>query len=298
MLILGSHVSYKNDTQLVGSVKEALSYGSITFMFYTGAPQNTQRGTINDLLTIDALNLMKENNIALENVICHAPYIVNLANNQDLEKYQFAQDFLRNEINRCETLGVRYIVLHPGSATKLERSYAIDNIVNGINNILIKEDNIVILLETMAGKGTELGINIDEIKYIIDHINYQDKIGVCLDTCHLNDSGIDIAKFDDYLSEFESKIGLNKIGCIHINDSKNPINSHKDRHENLGFGTIGWDNLLNVIYHPSLENVPKILETPYVNRDFAPYKQEIEAIKNRQFNPNLYEDILNYYHKN
>ncbi len=298
MLILGSHVSYKNDTQLVGSVKEALSYGSNTFMFYTGAPQNTQRGTINDLLTIDALNLMKENNIALENVICHAPYIVNLANNQDLEKYQFAQDFLRNEINRCETLGVRYIVLHPGSATKLERSYAIDNIVNGINNILIKEDNIVILLETMAGKGTELGINIDEIKYIIDHINYQDKIGVCLDTCHLNDSGIDIAKFDDYLSEFESKIGLNKIGCIHINDSKNPINSHKDRHENLGFGTIGWDNLLNVIYHPSLENVPKILETPYVNRDFAPYKQEIEAIKNRQFNPNLYEDILNYYHKN
>ncbi len=298
MLILGSHVSYKNDTQLVGSVKEALSYGSNTFMFYTGAPQNTQRGTINDLLTIDALNLMKENNIALENVICHAPYIVNLANNQDLEKYQFAQDFLRNEINRCETLGVRYIVLHPGSATKLERSYAIDNIVNGINNILVEEDSIVILLETMAGKGTELGINIDEIKYIIDHINFQDKVGVCLDTCHLNDSGIDIAKFDDYLSEFESKIGLNKIGCIHVNDSKNPINSHKDRHENLGFGTIGWDNLLNVIYHPSLENVPKILETPYVNRDFAPYKQEIEAIKNKQFNPNLYEDILNYYHKN
>ena len=279
MLILGSHVSYKNDTQLVGSVKEALSYGSNTFMFYTGAPQNTQRGTINDLLTIDALNLMKENNIALENVICHAPYIVNLANNQDLEKYQFAQDFLRNEINRCETLGVRYIVL-------------------GINNVLVEEDNIVILLETMAGKGTELGINIDEIKYIIDHINFQDKVGVCLDTCHLNDSGIDIAKFDDYLSEFESKIGLNKIGCIHVNDSKNPINSHKDRHENLGFGTIGWDNLLNVIYHPSLENVPKILETPYVNRDFAPYKQEIEAIKNKQFNPNLYEDILNYYHKN
>lgn len=298
MLILGSHVSYKNDTQLVGSVKEALSYGSNTFMFYTGAPQNTQRGTINDLLTIDALNLMKENNIALENVICHAPYIVNLANNQDLEKYQFAQDFLRNEINRCETLGVRYIVLHPGSATKLERSYAIDNIVNGINNVLVEEDNIVILLETMAGKGTELGINIDEIKYIIDHINFQDKVGVCLDTCHLNDSGIDIAKFDDYLSEFESKIGLNKIGCIHVNDSKNPINSHKDRHENLGFGTIGWDNLLNVIYHPSLENVPKILETPYVNRDFAPYKQEMEAIKNKQFNPNLYEDILNYYHKN
>lgn len=297
MLILGSHVSYKNDTQLVGSVKEALSYGSNAFMFYTGAPQNTQRGAINDFLTIEALNIMKENNIALEHVICHAPYIVNLANDQDLEKYQFAQDFLRNEINRCETLGVKYIVLHPGSATKLDRQYAINNIIKGLNNILVKEDNIVILLETMAGKGTELGINIEELKYIIDNIEYKDKIGVCLDTCHLNDSGIDISLFDDYLRDFDKSIGIDKIGCVHVNDSKNPINSHKDRHENLGFGTIGWDNLLKVIYHPSLESVPKILETPYVDREYAPYKQEIDAIKAKVFNPSLYQDILEYYHK-
>lgn len=297
MLILGSHVSYKNDTQLVGSVKEALSYGSNAFMFYTGAPQNTQRGAINDFLTIEALNIMKESGIALEHVICHAPYIVNLANDQDMEKYKFAQDFLRNEINRCETLGVKYIVLHPGSATKLDRSYAINNIIKGLNNILVKEDNIVILLETMAGKGTELGINIEELKYIIDNIEYNDKIGVCLDTCHLSDSGVDISLFDDYLRDFDKSIGIDKIGCVHVNDSKNPINSHKDRHENLGFGTIGWDNLLKVIYHPSLESVPKILETPYVDREYAPYKQEIDAIKAKVFNPNLYQDILEYYHK-
>lgn len=295
MLIIGSHVSYKNDTQLVGSVEEALSYGANAFMFYTGAPQNTLRGSIDDMLTINALTLMKENNIDLKHVICHAPYIVNLANDQDLEKYKFAQDFLRKEIDRCQTLGVKYIVLHPGSATKLDRTYAINNIVKGINNILVREDNIVILLETMAGKGTELGVNVDELKYIIDNIEYKDKIGVCLDTCHLNDSGIKISEFNKYLDEFDEKIGIDKIGCIHINDSKNALNSHKDRHENLGFGTIGFDNLIEVIYNERLENVPKILETPYVDKDYPPYKQEIEMIKSKTFNPNLYADILNYY---
>lgn len=293
MLIIGSHVSYKNDTQLVGSVKEALSYGANAFMFYTGAPQNTQRGEINDLITVEALKLMKENNIALENVICHAPYIVNLANNSDMDKYNFAIEFLRKEIERCMTLGVRGIVLHPGSATKLDREYAIDNIVYALNKILMPEDNIVILLETMAGKGTELGINIDELAYIIDHVELKDKVGVCLDTCHLNDSGIDINNIDSYLDEFDSRIGLNKIGCIHVNDSKNPLGSKKDRHENLGYGTIGFDALINVIYNERLANIPKILETPYIDRIYAPYKHEITMIKNKTFNPNLINDILN-----
>lgn len=295
MLIIGSHVSFKNDTQLLGSIHEALSYGANTFMFYTGAPQNTQRGTLNDLKTIEALNVMKENNIALENIICHAPYIVNLANNLDMDKWIFACNFLRNEIERCITLGVKNIVLHPGSATKLDRSEAIDNIVRALNNILQKDDNIVILLETMAGKGTEIGINIDELKYIIDNVNLKDKIGVCLDTCHLSDSGIDIKDFDTYLDEFDKKIGINKIKCVHINDSKNPIGSKKDRHENLGFGTIGFDNLINVIYNERLENIPKILETPYIDKDYPPYKFEIEEIKNKKMNLNLYEDVINYY---
>lgn len=297
MLIIGSHVSFKSDTQLLGSVNEALSYGSNTFMFYTGAPQNTQRCAINDFKTLEALNLMKDNNIQLENIICHAPYIINLANDSDKDKYKFAQDFLRQEIERCIQIGVRNIVLHPGSAVKVDRETGLNNIIRALNNILMPEDNIIILLETMAGKGNELGINIDELKFIIDNINLKDKIGVCLDTCHLSDSGINVSNIDEYLDEFDSKIGIDKIKCIHINDSKNPIASRKDRHENIGFGTIGFDNILGVIYNPRLDNIPKVLETPYVDKDYAPYKFEIEMIKNKEFNSNLYEDILNYYKK-
>lgn len=295
MLIIGSHVSYKNSTQLLGSVEEAISYGANAFMFYTGAPQNTQRGEINDLVTYEALQKMKENNIMLENIVCHAPYIVNLANNIDPEKYEFAKKFLRQEIERCMQLGVRKIVLHPGSATKLDRTDALNNIIKGLNSILYPDDNIMILLETMAGKGTELGINLEELKYIIENIKLKEKIGVCLDTCHLSDSGININEFDKYLDEFDKQIGIDKIGCVHLNDSKNPIGVRKDRHENLGYGTIGFDTLINVAYNARLESVPKLLETPFVDREYAPYKFEIEEIRNKKFNPNLYDEIVSYY---
>lgn len=295
MLILGSHVSFNNSSQLLGSVLETISYGANAFMFYTGAPQNTKRGIIDDMKTYAAMQKMKENNIALENVVCHAPYIVNLANNSDLEKYEFAKSFLRQEIERCITLGVRKIVLHPGSATKLDREIAINNIIRALNAILMPDDDIIILLETMAGKGTEIGINLSELKYIIDNIVLQEKIGVCLDTCHLNDSGVDITKFDEYLEEFDQKIGINKIGCVHLNDSKNSINSKKDRHENIGFGTIGFETLLNVLYNEKLANVPKILETPYVDREYPPYKFEIKSLKEKQMNNNLYDDIVSFY---
>ena len=295
MLIIGSHVSYKNSTQLLGSVEEAITYGANAFMFYTGAPQNTQRGEINDLVTYEALQKMKENNIMLENVVCHAPYIVNLANNIDPEKYEFAKKFLRQEIERCMQLGVRKIVLHPGSATKLDRTDALNNIIKGLNSILYPDDNIMILLETMAGKGTELGINLEELKYIIENIKLKEKIGVCLDTCHLSDSGININEFDKYLDEFDKQIGVYKIGCFHLNDSKNPIGARKDRHENLGYGTIGFDTLINVAYNARLESVPKLLETPFVDREYAPYKFEIEEIRNKKFNPNLYDEIVSYY---
>lgn len=295
MLIIGSHVSYKNSTQLLGSVEEAISYGANAFMFYTGAPQNTQRGEINDLVTYEALQKMKENNIMLENVVCHAPYIVNLANNIDPEKYEFAKKFLRQEIERCMQLGVRKIVLHPGSATKLDRTDALNNIIKGLNSILCPADNIMILLETMAGKGTELGINLEELKYIIENVKLKEKVGVCLDTCHLSDSGININEFDKYLDEFDKQIGVDKIGCVHLNDSKNPIGARKDRHENLGYGTIGFETLINVAYNARLESVPKLLETPFVDREYAPYKFEIEEIRNKKFNPNLYDEIVSYY---
>lgn len=299
MLIIGSHVSFNKDTQLLGSVKEALSYGSNTFMFYTGAPQNTNRSTINDSLTYEAYQLMKENNIALENVVVHAPYIVNLAN---AENFDFNVRFLKEELNRVELLGVNQVVIHPGSALKLPREQGLNNIVDALNAVISEQTKVRVLLETMAGKGSELGINFDELKYIIDNIKYKDKIGVCLDTCHLNDAGYNIENFDKILDEVDEKIGLEKIGCIHINDSKNVIAAHKDRHENFGIGTIGFDSLINVIYNPRIENIPKILETPYVTFDdnskerlYPPYKQEIEMIKNKKNNPNLIMEIRDYY---
>ena len=290
MLIIGSHVSFGKE-QLLGCVEETIKYGGNVFMFYTGAPQNTFRSKIDNNLTIEAYKLMNNNNILFDKVICHAPYIINLANNLDLSKYQFSMNFLRSEIDRCISLGVKYLVLHPGSAVKLDREIAIDNIINALNLVLKQEDEIMILLETMAGKGTEIGINLNELKYIIDNITLKDKIGVCIDTCHLNDSGVDLNYFDDYLNDFESLIGLDKLKCVHINDSKNEVGMKKDRHANIGFGTIGFENILKVIYHEKLKNVPKILETPYVD-DKPPYKHEIKMIKNKTFNPNLLEDII------
>ena len=290
-MIIGSHVKFNNE-QLLASVKEAITYGANTFMFYTGAPQNTKRSAINDMYTLEAYNLMKENNIALENVICHAPYIVNLANRIDESKYRFSKEFLRNELDRCELLNVKYLVLHPGSAVGQEPLTAITNIIDALNDILKPNDTTMILLETMAGKGTEIGSKMEEIDYILKGINLKDKVGVCLDTCHLNDSGIDLTKFDEYLDIFDKHVGINKIKCIHINDSKNDISSHKDRHENIGFGSIGFDTLINIINNPKLKDVPKILETPYVN-DKAPYKEEIKMIKSGIFNPNLINDIIN-----
>ena len=257
-LIIGSHVSYKNDTQLLGSLKEALSYGSNTFMFYTGAPQNTRRGQINDSITYEAYKLMKENNVDLENIIVHAPYIVNLCNDNN---FDFSVSFLKQEMERCEQLGITKVVLHPGSSIGLERNHAIYNIIKGLNIVLDNNYNVTICLETMAGKGTEVGKNFEELKEIIDNIKNKDKIGVCLDTCHINDAGYDVTNFDKVLDEFDKIIGLDYLKCLHINDSKNPIASHKDRHENLGLGTIGFNNLINVIYNKRVENLPKIFRS-------------------------------------
>lgn len=299
MLIIGSHVSFNKKEQLIGSVKEALSYNANTFMFYTGAPQNTNRASIDDSITLSALELMKENNIDLKNVVVHAPYIVNPANNAN---FDFNVNFLKQEIDRVESLGVTKLVLHPGSYVKLTHDEGIKNIIDTLNQVIRKDMNVKILLETMSGKGTELGTNFDDLKYIIDNIEYSKNVGICLDTCHLNDAGYDIFKFDEILDEVDSKIGLEKVGCIHINDSKNLKSSHKDRHENIGLGTIGYDALINVIYNKRLDNVPKILETPYVtNSDeskdkiYPPYKFEIEMIRNKKFNPNLINDIRSFY---
>ena len=289
MLIIGSHVGFKKDSQLLGSLEEALSYGANTFMFYTGAPQNTMRYPIDTELTKKAQALIKENNIDYSKVIVHAPYIVNLANNNDPEKYQFSINFLKEEVKRCETLGIKYLVLHPGSHVGLGIDVGIKNIINALNQVL-ENSEVTILLETMAGKGSEIGSNFKEIKKIITGIKNKQRIGVCLDTCHLNDAGYNVADFDQLLTYFDEIIGLNYVKCIHINDSKNPQDSHKDRHENIGYGTIGFDNLIKIIYNPKLESIPKILETPYIGTN-PPYKDEINMIKNKKFDQNMKERL-------
>ena len=293
-MIIGSHVSFSKNNQLVGSVQECISYGANTFMFYTGAPQNTRRLPIDDRLTKSAFDLMKKNGIDFNNVIVHAPYVVNLANEKN---FDFSISFLRDELKRVEQLGFDKVVLHPGSHVGVGSERAISNIVYCLNNVLA-DTSVKILLETMAGKGTEVGVNFDEIKSIIDGVLYKDRIGVCLDTCHIHDAGYDLNDFDSVLSEFDKIIGLDKLLCIHINDSKNPIGAHKDRHENIGYGFIGFNNIVSIVYNERIKDVPKILETPYVKDEvlsYPPYKFEIDMIKNESFNDNLYEDIISYY---
>ena len=289
-MILGSHVSFKSD-QLLGSVKEAISYNANTFMFYTGAPNNTRRSEIKVEENMEARKLMEENGIDINNVICHAPYIVNLGNKLKPDSWNFSVSFLKNEIRRCEALGVKYMVLHPGNHMGLGVEVGINNIIDGLNCILENDMNIKILIETMAGKGSECGSKVEEIKTILDGVVLKDKVGVCIDTCHISDAGY---KIDEYFLLFEKLIGFDKLGCIHVNDSKNPIGSHKDRHENIGFGYVGFSNIMDVLYDEKLKDVPKILETPYIE-DYPPYKFEIEEILNKEFDMNLKNKVLDYY---
>lgn len=288
MLYIGSHVGFSKANQLLGSVLEASSYGANTFMFYTGAPQNTMRNPIDDNLTLEAVNKMKEVGIDFSKVVVHAPYIINLCNEGN---FDFSVSFLKGEVERVSKLGVKYMVLHPGSHVGLGIDKGIENIIAGLNIVLDGKYDVTILLETMAGKGSEVGSTMDEIKRIIDGVKDKKHIGVCLDTCHLNDAGYDMSRFNKYLDEFDKVIGIEKIGCIHINDSKNEISSHKDRHENIGFGTIGFNNLINVIYNDRLGEIPRILETPYVDREYPPYKYEIEMIRNKKFDEKLIDKI-------
>ena len=301
MLLIGSHVSF-NPEQLLSSVKEAISYNANTFMFYTGAPTNTIRKEINPELLKQAQELMNKNGIDISNVICHAPYIINLANNKDPDKWQFSINFLRQEIERCQELGIKTIVLHPGSAVAISKEEGIKNIINALDKILSFSQGVTIALETMAGKGSECGSNIQEITQIINGVSDNQYLGVCLDTCHLNDAGYDMSKFDEFLNEFKKYISVDKIKCVHINDSKNVQSSHKDRHANIGFGTIGFDNILKIVHHPTLIKIPKILETPYIgendedkNRIYPPYKFEINMLKNQQFDADILNKIREYY---
>lgn len=298
MVLLGSHVSMKAPNMVLGSAKEATAYNANTFMIYTGAPQNTRRRAIEELKIAEAHEYMTENNIDLNDIVIHAPYIVNLGNTFKLDNFEFAIDFMREEINRADAIGASQMTMHPGAHVGAGPEAGIEKIAEGLNRILRADQNVQIALETMAGKGTEIGRSFEELAQIIERVDLDEKLSVTLDTCHTHDAGYPIKEdFDWVLDEFDRIIGLDRLKVIHVNDSKNPQGASKDRHANIGYGEIGFEALNYVVHHPKLTHLPKILETPFVGEDkknkTAPYAHEIYMLKQKTFNENLLEDIMN-----
>lgn len=280
---------------LLAASQEAVSYGANTFMIYTGAPQNTRRKKIEDLNIEEGRRHMEINGI--DEIVVHAPYIINIGNTTNSSTFELGVNFLRTEIERTEALGAKQIVLHPGAHVGAGTEEGIKKIVEGLNEVLTGNEKLQIALETMAGKGSECGRNFEELAMIIDGVNYSDRLSVCFDTCHTHDAGYDIVNdFDGVLNQFDKIIGIERLKVLHINDSKNERGSHKDRHENIGFGKIGFEALNYIVHHPQLAVVPKILETPFVGEDKnnkkAPYKHEIAMLRGKQFNENLLNDII------
>ncbi|WP_270995000.1 deoxyribonuclease IV [Listeria seeligeri] len=296
MLRLGSHVSMSGKKMLLGASEEAASYGSNTFMIYTGAPQNTRRKPIEELNIEAGLEYMKAHDMA--DIVVHAPYIINIGNSVKPETFELGVNFLQSEIERTRALGARQIVLHPGAHVGEGADKGIKQIIQGLNEALIHDQEVQIALETMAGKGSECGRTFEELAQIIDGVTHNELLSVTFDTCHTHDAGYDIVNdFDGVLNEFDKIIGIDRLKVLHINDSKNERGAHKDRHANIGFGHIGFDALHYVVHHPQLTNIPKILETPYVGEDKAskkpPYKWEIAMLKKGEFDPDLLTKIQN-----
>jgi deoxyribonuclease IV len=281
---------------LLAASEEAVSYGANTFMIYTGAPQNTRRKKIEELNIEAGLKHMKEHGI--EEIVVHAPYIINIGNTANPATFELGVNFLRSEIERTEALGAKQIVLHPGAHVGAGEEAGIKKIIEGLNEVLEKDQNVQIALETMAGKGSECGKSFEELAQIIDGVTHNEKLSVCFDTCHTHDAGYDIVNdFDGVLNEFDKIIGLDRLKVLHINDSKNERGSRKDRHENIGFGKIGFKALNYIVHHPQLTDIPKILETPYVGEDKnnkkPPYKFEIEMLRNQTFDSDVLNKIIN-----
>ena len=295
-MLIGSHVSMSGKKMLEGSAEEAHQFGESTFMIYTGAPQNTRRKNINDLNIEKGHKVMEQ--YGLSNIVVHAPYIINIGNTTKPEVYELGVNFLQNEIERTQAIGAKDIVLHPGAHVGAGADKGINQIIKGLNEVLTHDHDVRIALETMAGKGTEIGRSFEELARIIDGVTHNDRLSICFDTCHTHDAGYNIKNdFDGVLNEFDKIIGIDRIKVVHVNDSKNEQGAHKDRHENIGFGYIGFDALNNVVHHEAFKDIPKILETPYVGEDNKnkkpPYRFEIEMLKSQIFDPKLKEKILN-----
>lgn len=296
-MLIGSHVSMSGKKMLLGSAEEAVSYNATTFMIYTGAPQNTRRKPLEEIDIEAGKAFMGEH--GLSDMVVHAPYIINLGNTIKPENFGFAIEFLREEIRRAQALGATQITMHPGAHVGAGVDAGIAQIIKGLNEVLDKDQIPQIALETMAGKGTELGRTFEELATIIDGVTLNEKLSVTLDTCHTNDAGYNVKEdFDGVLEAFDKIIGLDRLKVVHVNDSKNPQGSHKDRHANIGFGTIGFDALKYIVHHEKLVTLPKILETPYVmvgedkKNKKPPYRFEIEMLKAGVFDPQLLEKIV------
>ena len=294
---IGSHVSMSGKDMLLGSAKEAVSYGADTFMFYTGAPQNTRRKDISELNIDAAWEYMNVHGI--DGIIVHAPYIINLGNTVKPETFSLAVEFLAKEIERTISCRSHTLILHPGAHVGAGSEAGTAQIIKGLNEVLTADTDCVIALETMAGKGSEIGRTFEELARIYDGVVHNEKLRVCFDTCHTSDSGYDIIRrFDDVIREFDHILGKEQIAVFHINDSKNVPGAAKDRHENIGFGQIGFDALNYIVRHPDFEDVPKILETPWIpspddrKKSYPPYKHEIAMLRKGVFDPGLKEKVL------
>lgn len=288
---LGSHVSMAGPEFYLGSVKEALQYGANTFMFYTGAPQNSFRKPVSELRISEGRALIKQAGIDESKIIVHAPYIINLGNSSNPVVYESSKTFLIDELRRVAAFGAKILVLHPGSHVGAGVENGLNAVVSALDEVLAHDGTDVrIALETMAGKGSEVGATFEEIDYLLTHSAHPQRLGVCMDTCHINDAGINVHDVESVLNQFDQVIGLDKLLCLHINDSKNVMGAHKDRHANLGYGEIGFKTILTYVNHPRLTDIPKILETPYYNEK-PPYQKEIAMLRSGNFEQGWLESL-------
>ncbi len=271
---IGSHVSFSNKG-LLNAVEEAAGYGATTFMVYTGAPQNTRRKPMEEQYVPEGLALMKEHGI--EDFVVHAPYIINLASYKT-DTFGLAVEFLQSEIERTAYMGVDNIVLHPGAYTDKDVAYGIARIAEGLDEVLSVNGRVNIALETMAGKGTEIGRSFEELAAIIDKVTDNERLRVCFDTCHVHDAGYDIVNdLDGVVEEFDRVIGLDRLSVLHVNDSKNPRGARKDRHAPVGAGYIGFDAIHRIVHHEVAQGKPIILETPWIGKEKSQQRPMYEA---------------------
>lgn len=291
-MFLGSHIGLSGPGYYLSSVQTALDYGENTFMFYTGAPQNTLRKPLDSMKIAEGREFLRANGIDESKLVVHAPYIINLANKDKESTFSLAKEFLVAELRRTEAFGVSRLVLHPGSHVGLGVEHGMESLLLGLDEVLSQDGTkVTVCLETMSGKGSEVGVNLEFFQEFLSRFSYSSRIGICLDTCHMNDAGYDVSDASALLDEFDRVLGLSRLQVVHLNDSKNVKGAHKDRHENIGYGTIGFKALHSFVVEPRLAEIPIILETPYIGEK-APYQQEISMLRQGRFDSSWREKLI------